>query len=133
MSATHEMLQQEKENAEHFYAHTNRRVMRGPVPMLLTELKKIFNRIIALEQFPVSLNEGLIIPVHKGNGKDTFKPERYRELPSHLSSLNSLESSFFNAYHQLLKKRVCPTCPDGLSEGHLMWGCNAGSTTDTCT
>ena len=38
-------------------------------------LKKIFNRIIALEQIPTSLNEGLIIPVHKEKGKDPFKSE----------------------------------------------------------
>ena len=41
-------------------------------------LRKIFNRIITLEQIPMSLNEGLIIPVHKGKGKDPFKPESYR-------------------------------------------------------
>ncbi len=33
-------------------------------------LKKIFNRIVSLEVIPTSLNEGLIIPVYKGKGKD---------------------------------------------------------------
>ena len=40
-------------------------------------LKEIFNRIFTLEQIPVSLNEGLIIPVHKGKGKDPFQPDSY--------------------------------------------------------
>ena len=35
-------------------------------------LKKLFYRIIALEEIPTCLNEGLIIPVYKGNGKDPF-------------------------------------------------------------
>ena len=43
-------------------------------------LRKIFNRIITLEQIPTSLNEGLIIPVHKSKGKDPFKPESYRGI-----------------------------------------------------
>ena len=33
-------------------------------------LKKVFNRILTLEQIPAALNEGLIIPIHKGKGKD---------------------------------------------------------------
>ena len=43
-------------------------------------LKKIFNRIISLEKVPDSLNEGLIIPVHKGKGKDPFLPGNYRGI-----------------------------------------------------
>ena len=43
-------------------------------------LKKIFNRIVSLEKVPDSLNEGLIIPVHKGKGKDPFLPGNYRSI-----------------------------------------------------
>ena len=53
-------------------------------------LKKIFNRVIALEQIPTTLNEGLIIPVHKGKGKDPFKPESYRGI-----TLSSVISKLF--------------------------------------
>ena len=43
-------------------------------------LVKIFNRIIALEQIPAVLNEGLVIPVHKGKGQDPFLPGSYRGI-----------------------------------------------------
>ena len=43
-------------------------------------LKKTFNRIVSLEKVPDSLNEGLIIPVHKGKGKDPFLPGNYRGI-----------------------------------------------------
>ena len=43
-------------------------------------MKKFFNRIFILEQIPASLNEGLIIPVHKGKGKDPFQPDSYRGI-----------------------------------------------------
>ena len=43
-------------------------------------LKIILNRIFTLEQIPASLNEGLIIPVYKGKGKDPFQPDSYRGI-----------------------------------------------------
>ena len=43
-------------------------------------LKKIFNRIISLEEITTSLNEGLIIPVHKGKGKYPFLLGSYRGI-----------------------------------------------------
>ena len=43
-------------------------------------LKKVFNRILTLEQIPAPLNEGLIIPIQKGKGKDPFKPGNYRGI-----------------------------------------------------
>jgi hypothetical protein len=43
-------------------------------------LKKFSNRIVSLEEVPTSLNEGLIIPVHKGKGKDPFQPGNYRGI-----------------------------------------------------
>ena len=63
-------------------------------------LKKIFNRIIALEQIPTTLNEGLIIPVHKGKGKDPFKPESYRGI-----TLSSVISKLFEI---ILLRRLSP-------------------------
>ena len=63
-------------------------------------LKKIFNRIIALEQIPSTLNEGLIIPVHKGKGKDPFKPESYRGI-----TLSSVISKLFEI---ILLRRLSP-------------------------
>ena len=71
-------------------------------------LKKIFN---ALEQIPTTLNEGLIIPVHKGKGKDPFKPESYRGIT--LSSVIQSSSKLFSfvACHRFWKKLVCLTLP----------------------
>ena len=53
-------------------------------------LKKIFNRIISLEQVPMSLNEGLIIPIHKGKGKDPFQAGSYKGI-----TLSSVISKLF--------------------------------------
>ena len=40
-------------------------------------LKKIFNRFIALEEVPTCLNEDLVIPVYKKDGKDLLLPGSY--------------------------------------------------------
>ena len=71
-------------------------------------LKKIFNRIIALEQIPTSLNEGLIIPVHKGKGKDPFQPGSYRGIT--LSSVISklLEIILLRRLSPLLEEAGVP-------------------------
>ena len=53
-------------------------------------LKKIFNTIVSLEELPASLNEGLIIPVHKGKGKDPFLPGSYSGI-----TLSSVISKLF--------------------------------------
>ena len=71
-------------------------------------LKKIFNRIIILEQIPTSLNEGLIIPVHKGKGKDPFQPGSYRGIT--LSSVISklLEIILLRRLSPLLEEAGVP-------------------------
>ena len=43
-------------------------------------LVKIFNGILALEQIPAVLNEGVVILIHKGKGKDPFLPGSYRGI-----------------------------------------------------
>ena len=43
-------------------------------------LKKVFNRIIALEEVPVCLKEGVILPVYKGKGKDPLQMKNYRGI-----------------------------------------------------
>ena len=43
-------------------------------------LKKIFNRIISLEEVPSCLKEGVIIPVYKGKGKDPMVTHSYRGI-----------------------------------------------------
>ena len=53
-------------------------------------LKKVFNRIVSLEKVPDFLNDGLIIPVHKGKGKDPFLPGNYRGI-----TLSSVISKLF--------------------------------------
>ena len=63
-------------------------------------LKKIFNRIVSLEKVPESLNEGLIIPVHKGKGKDPFLPGNYRGI-----TLSSVISKLFEI---ILLQRLTP-------------------------
>ena len=64
-------------------------------------LKKLFNRIIALEEIPTCLlNEGLIIPVYKGNGKDPLLPDSYRGI-----TLSSVISKLFEI---VLLQRLTP-------------------------
>ena len=67
-------------------------------------LKKIFNTIVSLEELPASLNEGLIIPVHKGKGKDPFLPGSYRGI-----TLSSVISKLFEI---ILLKRLSPVLED---------------------
>ena len=43
-------------------------------------LKKVFNRIIALEEVPVCLKEGVILLVYKGKGKDPLQMKNYRGI-----------------------------------------------------
>ena len=67
-------------------------------------LKKIFNTIVSLEELPASLNEGLIIPVHKGKGKDPFLPGSYRGI-----TLSSVISKLFEI---ILLQRLSPGLED---------------------
>ena len=43
-------------------------------------LKKIFNRIVTLEEVPSSLKEGVVIPVYKRQGKDPLQMNSYRGI-----------------------------------------------------
>ena len=63
-------------------------------------LKKIFNRIVSFEKVPDSLNEGLIIPVHKGKGKDPFLPGNYRGI--------TLSSVICKLFEIILLQRLTP-------------------------
>ena len=63
-------------------------------------LKKVFNRILILEQIPAALNEGLIIPIHKGKGKDPFKPGNYRGI--------TLSSVIAKLFEIILLQRLSP-------------------------
>ena len=63
-------------------------------------LKKLFNRIIALEEIPTCLNEGLIIPVYKGNGKDPLLPDSYRGI--------TLSSVITKLFEIVLLQRLTP-------------------------
>ena len=67
-------------------------------------LKKIFNTIVSLEELPASLNEGLIIPVHKGKGKDPFLPGSYRGI-----TLSTVISKLFE---NILLQRLSPVLED---------------------
>ena len=63
-------------------------------------LKKIFNRFIALEEVPNSLNEGLVIPVYKKNGKDPHLPGSYRGI--------TLSSAIIKVFEIILLRRLTP-------------------------
>jgi hypothetical protein len=71
------------------------------------------------------LNEGLIIPVHKGKGKDPFQPGSYRPSSPNYPPSTSITASW--------RGRCTRLCPDSLSKGSLMRRCNSRSTADTCT
>ena len=62
-------------------------------------LKKIFNRIISLEQVPMSLNEGLIIPIHKVKCNNPFQAGSYRGI-----TLSSVISKLF----EIILRRLSP-------------------------
>ena len=63
-------------------------------------LVKTFNRIVALEQNPAVLNEGLVIPIHKGKGKDPFIPGSYRSI--------SLSSVTIKLFEIMILHRLTP-------------------------
>ncbi len=67
-------------------------------------IKKIFNRISSLEEIPASLNEGLIVPVHKGKGKDPFLPGSYRGI--------TLSSVLSKVLEIALLQRLSPVLED---------------------
>ena len=49
-------------------------------PVLTLWLKRIFNTIIHLEQIPSSFKLGMIVPVHKGKGRDPLICNSYRGI-----------------------------------------------------
>ena len=63
-------------------------------------MNKLFNRIIALEEIPTCLNEGLIIPVYKGNGKDPLLPDSYQGI--------TLSSVITELFEIVLLQRLTP-------------------------
>ena len=63
-------------------------------------LKKIFNRFTALEEVPNCLNEGLVIPVYKKNGKDPLLPGSYRGI--------TLSSAIIKVFEIILLQRLTP-------------------------
>ena len=66
--------------------------------MLKIRMKKIFNRILTLEELPDCLKEGLVVPVYKKQGKDPRLVNSYRGIT--LSSVlcrRSLKASFCSA------------------------------------
>ena len=52
------------------------------------------------QKVPDSLNEGLIIPVHKGKGKDPFLPGNYRGI--------TLSSAISKLFEIILLQRLTP-------------------------
>ena len=89
-------------------------------------LKRIFNRIIALEEVPVFLREGVILPVYKGKGKDPLLMENYRGI--------TLSSVMVKLFEIILQQRLSPLFEDigfpdisqtayqsGLSCGHAIY------------
>ena len=63
-------------------------------------LVKVFNRMIALEHIPPTLNEGLIIPIHKGKGRDPFAPGSYRGI--------TLSSVIIKLFEVMILHRLSP-------------------------
>ena len=63
-------------------------------------LKKIFNRIISLEEVPSCLKEGVIIPVYKGKGKDPMVTHSYRGI--------TLSSVIAKAFEIVILNRMSP-------------------------
>ena len=49
-------------------------------PTLIVWLERIFNTIIHLEQIPSSFKLGMIVPVHKGKGRDPQVCNNYRGI-----------------------------------------------------
>lgn len=63
-------------------------------------LKKIFNRLIVLEEIPNCLNEGLVIPIYKRNGKDPLLVNSYRGI--------TLSSVIIKVFEIILLQRLTP-------------------------
>ena len=63
-------------------------------------LKRIFNRIIALEEVPVCLREGNILPVYKGKIKDPLLIENYLGI--------TLSSVMVKLFEIILLQRLSP-------------------------
>ena len=63
-------------------------------------LVKVFNRMIALKHIPPTLNEGLIIPIYKGKGKDPFAPGSYRGI--------TLSSVIIKLFEVMILNRLSP-------------------------
>ena len=63
-------------------------------------LVKVFNRMIALEHIPPTLNEGLIISIYKGKGKDPFAPGSYRGI--------TLSSVIIKLFEVMILHRLSP-------------------------
>ena len=63
-------------------------------------LKKVFNRIIALEEVPVCLKESVILPVYKGKGKDPLQMKNYRGI--------TLSSVIAKLFELILLHRLSP-------------------------
>ena len=49
-------------------------------PTIPVWLKRIFNAVLTLEEIPSSLNNGLVIPIYKGKGRDPLNPNSYRGI-----------------------------------------------------
>ena len=91
--------------------------------MLKIWMKKIFNRILKLEEIPDCLKEGLVIPVYKRHGKDPLLVSSYRGI--------TLSSVLCKVFEIILLQRLSSrrsrlprSAADCLSKGSLMHGCH---------
>ena len=69
-------------------------------PMLIKWLKKVFNRITALEEIPSCLRVGIITPIYKRKGKDPLDVSSYRGI--------TISSVFAKLYETLILDRMSP-------------------------
>ena len=67
-------------------------------------LKKVFNRILVLEDVPACMKEGLVIPVYKGHGKDPLLMNSYRGI--------TLSSALAKLFEIVLLQRLSPVLED---------------------
>ncbi len=67
-------------------------------------LKKVFNRILFLEEVPASMKDGLVIPVYKGQGKDPLLLNSYRGI--------TLSSVVAKLLEIVLLQRLSPVLED---------------------
>ena len=89
-------------------------------------LKRIFNRIIALEEVPVCLREGIILPVYKGKGKDNFLMENYRGITVSSVMVKLFEILLLQCLFPLFEEIGFPDISQtayqsGLSCGHAIY------------